>query len=377
MIVSSGYNIGGPEVEAAIDTHPDVAGVRGRGPRRTRSAARSSAPSSCCGTACAAAATPPRRRRSRTTSRTSWPRTSTRATSASPPRCRATRAASCSTSPCGRSLEQGAGGGAEPRTEERGHEDRRRRRRPRRAVLRRAAKQLNPAHEITVWERNAPDDTFGFGVVFSDETLGGIENADTGVRRRMAERFARWTDIDIHYRGQSLHRRRPGLRGDEPQGAARAAAGTGAPTRRHRPLPHRRRRTPSELRATHDLVVAADGVNSRDPGAVRRRVPPGPGPAAQQVHVARHRPRLRGVPVLHQADAVGHHADARLPLLRRRLHVHRGDARGRVAPGRLRRDREHRASRPAPATSPPSRRLRELFAGELAGTSCSPTTPSG
>ena len=45
-------------------------------------------------------------------------------------------------------------------------------------------KQLDPAHDITVWERNAPDDTFGFGVVFSDETLGGIENADPVVYRR-------------------------------------------------------------------------------------------------------------------------------------------------------------------------------------------------
>ena len=33
------------------------------------------------------------------------------------------------------------------------------------------AKQLDPAHEITVWERNAPDDTFGFGVVFSDASV--------------------------------------------------------------------------------------------------------------------------------------------------------------------------------------------------------------
>ena len=63
-------------------------------------------------------------------------------------------------------------------------------------------KQLDPAHEITVWERNAPDDTFGFGVVFSDETLGGIEHADTGdLPTRWRERFARWTDIDIHFRG--------------------------------------------------------------------------------------------------------------------------------------------------------------------------------
>ena len=42
------------------------------------------------------------------------------------------------------------------------------------------AKQLDAGHEITVWERNAADDTFGFGVVFSDETLGGIEHADRG-----------------------------------------------------------------------------------------------------------------------------------------------------------------------------------------------------
>ena len=44
-------------------------------------------------------------------------------------------------------------------------------------------KQLDAGHEVTVWERNAPDDTFGFGVVFSDETLGGIESADTAIYR--------------------------------------------------------------------------------------------------------------------------------------------------------------------------------------------------
>src|SRR5690348_1610023 len=63
------------------------------------------------------------------------------------------------------------------------------------------ARQLDARHDITVWERNAADDTFGFGVVFSDETLGGIEHADPVIYARMAERFARWDDIDIHYRG--------------------------------------------------------------------------------------------------------------------------------------------------------------------------------
>ena len=58
-------------------------------------------------------------------------------------------------------------------------------------------KTLDPSHDITVWERNAPDDTFGFGVVFSDETLGSIEGADRVVHERMEKRFARWTDIDV------------------------------------------------------------------------------------------------------------------------------------------------------------------------------------
>jgi anthraniloyl-CoA monooxygenase len=64
--------------------------------------------------------------------------------------------------------------------------------------------QLDPTHEVTVWERNAADDTFGFGVVFSDETLGGIEHADVEVYRQMEREFARWDDIDVHYRGEVL-----------------------------------------------------------------------------------------------------------------------------------------------------------------------------
>ena len=64
------------------------------------------------------------------------------------------------------------------------------------------AKQLGPDHEITVWERNAADDTFGFGVVFSDETLGGIAHADPVIHDQMEREFARWDDIDVHYRGE-------------------------------------------------------------------------------------------------------------------------------------------------------------------------------
>ena len=99
MIVSSGYNIGGPEVEAAIDAAPGRRRVRGRRPARTPSAARSSAPSSCCATGvvgdAAKAQGDPGLRQGRPSRRTS-----TRATSASSTRCRATPAASSSTSGC-------------------------------------------------------------------------------------------------------------------------------------------------------------------------------------------------------------------------------------------------------------------------------------
>src|SRR5258706_378483 len=64
------------------------------------------------------------------------------------------------------------------------------------------AKQLEPGCEIDVWERNPAEDPFGFGVVFSDETLGGIEHADPVIHAAMAREFARWDDIDVHYRGR-------------------------------------------------------------------------------------------------------------------------------------------------------------------------------
>ncbi|PWK87197.1 anthraniloyl-CoA monooxygenase [Lentzea atacamensis] len=122
-------------------------------------------------------------------------------------------------------------------------------------------KQLDPRHEITVWERNAPDDTFGFGVVFSDETLGGIENADPEFADAMARRFARWTDIDIHYRGES---HTVGGQGFAAMGRKellgllqRRCRDLGVVVHFSTPAP-----AADRLRESHDLVVGADGVNS-------------------------------------------------------------------------------------------------------------------
>jgi anthraniloyl-CoA monooxygenase len=65
-------------------------------------------------------------------------------------------------------------------------------------------KRLDPAHRIKVVERNGPDDTFGWGVVFSDETLGNIAEADPQTYAEITRRFAHWDAIDIHYRGEVL-----------------------------------------------------------------------------------------------------------------------------------------------------------------------------
>ena len=66
-------------------------------------------------------------------------------------------------------------------------------------------KKQRPEAEITVYERNRADDTFGFGVVFSDATLDNFEKYDAPSYRRITEQFAYWDDIAVHFRG-TVHR---------------------------------------------------------------------------------------------------------------------------------------------------------------------------
>ncbi|HEU5144852.1 MAG TPA: FAD-dependent monooxygenase, partial [Dermatophilaceae bacterium] len=123
------------------------------------------------------------------------------------------------------------------------------------------AKQLDPAHEITVWERNAPDDTFGFGVVFSDETLGGIRDADPAMHAAMEAEFARWDDIDVHFRGRTIT---SGGHGFAAMSRRRLLELLQARAAELGVTVHFRTDAPDavELARTHDLVLAADGVNS-------------------------------------------------------------------------------------------------------------------
>ena len=66
-------------------------------------------------------------------------------------------------------------------------------------------KKQRPQADITVYERNRADDTFGFGVVFSDATLDNFEKYDPPSYRRITQEFAYWDDIAVHFRG-TVHR---------------------------------------------------------------------------------------------------------------------------------------------------------------------------
>ncbi|MCX4819941.1 bifunctional salicylyl-CoA 5-hydroxylase/oxidoreductase [Streptomyces sp. NBC_01142] len=122
-------------------------------------------------------------------------------------------------------------------------------------------KRLDPARDITVWERGAPDDTFGFGVVLSDETLGGIEHADPVIYRALQDEFVRWDDIDIVHREGTLT---SGGHGFAALGRRRLLEilhercdSLGVRLRFRTPAP-----PAAELSPAYDLVIAADGVHS-------------------------------------------------------------------------------------------------------------------
>ncbi|MCX5527100.1 bifunctional salicylyl-CoA 5-hydroxylase/oxidoreductase [Streptomyces bobili] len=122
-------------------------------------------------------------------------------------------------------------------------------------------KRRDPDRRVTLWERTTPDRTFGFGVVLSDETLGGIEHADPVVHEALQRNFTRWDDIEIVHRNT---RRTSEGHGFAALGRKRLLEilhtrchALGVDLRPHTEAPPVQR-----LAETHDLVVAADGVHS-------------------------------------------------------------------------------------------------------------------
>ena len=74
-------------------------------------------------------------------------------------------------------------------------------------------KKRNPAHDITIIERGNRDSTWGFGVVFSDETLKGLMEADAQSYKRIVEQFAYWDGIDTTIHGKTVKSRGHGFCG--------------------------------------------------------------------------------------------------------------------------------------------------------------------
>ena len=122
-------------------------------------------------------------------------------------------------------------------------------------------KKADAAHEITIHERNGPDDTFGWGVVFSGKTLANLRSADGPSHTEITRNFEAWDNVDVVHRGEKIS-----IHGNSFSGIARL--------RLLKILQQRCEELGVEikfrdevaeiesLKANCDLLVAADGVNS-------------------------------------------------------------------------------------------------------------------
>lgn len=122
-------------------------------------------------------------------------------------------------------------------------------------------KKIRTDAVIDVFEKTQPDVTWGWGVVFSDDTLENFQEADWSTYQRISSTFARWESIDIHFRGEQI----------------RCHGHAFCGIRRMRMLQILQERCHSlgvklhygaDIESvapytTSDLVVAADGINSR------------------------------------------------------------------------------------------------------------------
>ena len=122
-------------------------------------------------------------------------------------------------------------------------------------------KKQDPAHEITVIERDGPDDTFGWGIVLSDRTLAFLERQRRGDAMPASRRAAQtWDNVDVIHRGETVS-----IHGNGFSGIARLAflnmlqrraEALGVDVRFHTAVAD-----PADL-LDCDLLLGADGANS-------------------------------------------------------------------------------------------------------------------
>jgi anthraniloyl-CoA monooxygenase len=122
-------------------------------------------------------------------------------------------------------------------------------------------KKANGAHQITIYERNGPDDTFGWGVVFSGKTLANLRAADEVSHAEITREFEAWDNVDVVHRDDKVS-----IHGNSFSGIARLqllkilqrrAEELGVDVEFHSEI-----HDVEALRQDCDLLLAADGVNS-------------------------------------------------------------------------------------------------------------------
>src|SRR5215831_6869820 len=122
-------------------------------------------------------------------------------------------------------------------------------------------KQANAAHHITIYERNGPDDTFGWGVVFSGRTLRNLRAADEPSHTAITREFEAWDNVDVVHRNEKIS-----IHGNSFSGIARIrllkilqqrCEGLGIHINFREEVADI-----ESMQADCDLLVGADGVNS-------------------------------------------------------------------------------------------------------------------
>jgi len=126
-------------------------------------------------------------------------------------------------------------------------------------------KKANPSHDITVIDRNAADNTFGWGVVFSDKTMDGFRDADEKVVAEIEANFHHWDDIDVFFKDRKITSGGHGFCGIARlkllQIFQKRAAELGV-----KMIWEQEIKDPDQYAKDYDLVVGADGVSSSTRG---------------------------------------------------------------------------------------------------------------
>src|SRR5262249_40718625 len=122
-------------------------------------------------------------------------------------------------------------------------------------------KKANPQWDVTVVERNRPNDTFGWGIVFSDKTMDGFKSVDQETHSEITRAFRHWDDIDVHVKGRKSASGGRGLCGTARikllKIFQRRAAAWGVNLVFERGVSD-----PDDSASHYDLVIASDGASS-------------------------------------------------------------------------------------------------------------------